>query len=367
MRVAILADPIDNQNAGVHVYTRELVHAMLRNNPGHELLIIREKNDPELNNVKQIPVWNTRLPLGFASLRLFFLVPFILHRNKVDVVIEPAHFGPFNLSGKIKRVTIIHDLTPILFSKWHRWHSQVLQKIFLKSILNKSDLIISNSDHTTKDICKVYPQNCNKVKRIYPGKNKSFKPETKPGVLEKYQIHHPYFIFVGTIEPRKNLLSLLEAFRKFKEQHTSDFILLIAGGTGWKAKPFFDALANHPYKDEIICTGFVDAHDLPTLYTNAEALIYPSLYEGFGLPIVEAMSCGTPVIAANNSSLPEAGGDPAFYFNAEDSGELAMQMTKFLNDRQLRGKLSAGMQQHVAKFDWDNAASDLWMSIAELK
>src|SRR6185295_4219377 len=137
-------------------------------------------------NIKQIPIRNTRLPIGFASLRLFFIVPFILRRKKADVVLEPAHFGPFNLSKKIKRVTIIHDLTPILFPELHRWHSQILQKIFLRGILNKANLIITNSENTSKDVCRVYPSNCSKVKRIYPGISDSFKPSNIPGVLEKY-------------------------------------------------------------------------------------------------------------------------------------------------------------------------------------
>ena len=134
MRVAILADPIDNQNAGIHVFTRKMVNAMIRNNPGHKIILIREKIDSNLKGVKQIALPNIHLPVGYASLRLFFIVPFVLHRNKADVVIEPAHFGPFNLLPKIKRVTIIHDLTPILFPNLHRWHSQFLQKIFLKSM-----------------------------------------------------------------------------------------------------------------------------------------------------------------------------------------------------------------------------------------
>src|SRR4051812_29685068 len=97
MTIAILADPIDNQNAGIHVFTREMTDALIRTNPGHKIILIREKVDINLKGAEQISVWNTRLPFGFASLRLFFIVPFILHRKKVDVVIEPAHFGPFNL------------------------------------------------------------------------------------------------------------------------------------------------------------------------------------------------------------------------------------------------------------------------------
>jgi len=367
MRIAILADPLDNQQAGVHVFTSEMVKAMIRTNTGHELILIREKTDVALKGVTQVPVWNTRLPLGFASLRLFFIVPFLLRKKKADVVIEPAHFGPFNLPKRTKRVTIIHDLTPILFPNLHRWHSQVLQGIFLKGILNKTDLIVANSDHTAADVCNVYPQNCRKVKRIYPGKSARFRPENKSGALEKYQIRKPYFLFVGTIEPRKNLLVLLEAFRLFRHQAKSSVTLVIAGGNGWKSESFFEALRNHPDKDLIRCTGYVDAEDLPTLYTQALAMIYPSTYEGFGLPVLEAMSCGTPVISADNSSLPEAGGNIARYFKADDPAALARLMSDTAADLELRNKLSEQMSAHVKKFDWDEFGREMYKAIEALK
>ena len=366
MHIAIIADPIDNQSAGIHVFTQEMVDAMIRTNPGHKIILIREKRDPELKGAEQICLWNTRLPIGYASLRLFIMIPWILHRKRADVVIEPAHFGPFNLIKRIKRVTIIHDLTPILFPQLHRWHSQLLQKIFLKRILNKTDLIIANSDHTANDICKVYPQNCNKVHRIYPGKNKIYEPTNKAGVPGKYNISGPYILFVGTIEPRKNLIVLLEAFRIFKEKNESPLSLVIAGGTGWKSDLFFNKLKDHPYKDEIICTGFIDTSDLPTLYSQATVFVYPSLYEGFGLPVLEALSCGTPVISANNSSLTEAGGEVSFYFDANDPFALAEQLNKIIGDPNLREKIAQQQKDHVNNFDWDKFAVKFWDLIVKV-
>jgi glycosyltransferase involved in cell wall biosynthesis len=365
MRLAIIADPIDNQRAGIHVFTREMTLAMIRTNPGHEILLIRERKDPALKGAKQIPIWNTRLPLGFATIRLFFLIPRILRRQKTDVVIEPAHFGPFNLPGTISRVTFIHDLTPILFPDLHRWHSQFLQKIFLRRILNKANLIVANSDNTRKDICNVYPENCHKVKRIYPGISAIYKPITDPGIPGKLQIRTPYFLFVGTLEPRKNLRTLLEAFRIFKEGDREGYTLVIAGGKGWKSEPFFRELLSHPFKKDIACIGYVATDALPGLYTRATALIYPSLYEGFGLPVAEAMSCGTPVITANNSSLPEAGGRLALYFDATDAEGLAKRIREVSADTALRERLSGPMSEHVKKFDWDIFATEFWKLLEE--
>jgi glycosyltransferase involved in cell wall biosynthesis len=343
-----------------------MVQALIRNNPGHEIILIREKKDSELKGASQIAIPNTRLLIGFASLRLFFLVPFILNRKKVDVVIEPAHFGPFNLYGRTKRITIIHDLTPILFPDLHRWHSQILQKLFLKKILNKAHLIISNSENTKKDIQKVYPQNRNKVKKIYPGISTVFQKTMDKVVLDKHSIKTPYFLNVGTIEPRKNLNVLLEAFTIFMQKTLKPISLVIAGGNGWKSDSFFDTLKHHPFKDQIHYLGFVDTSDLPALYSQAEAFIYPSRYEGFGLPVVESMACGTPVITADNSSLNESGGETTRYFNANDVDKLAEYMLEFADNPNLKNEMSAPMKEHLKKFNWDHFAVELWDSIQAL-
>jgi glycosyltransferase involved in cell wall biosynthesis len=367
MRIAIIADAVDNQKAGVHVFAREMILALIRNNPSHELILIREKRDPALKNVEQVIVPNTRLPVGFASIRLFILVPLILLRKKIDVVVEPAHFGPFNLPKKIRRVTIIHDLTPVLFPHLHRWHSQILQRIFLRGILNKADIIIANSENTKRDICKTYPSNCKKVEKIYPGKSDLFIPHrNNNNILKKYKINSPYFLNVGTIEPRKNLMVLLEAFRIYKERIPDKTLLVIAGGRGWKSESFYNALNNHPNRDEIICTGYVEDAELPALYSHAMAMIYPSVYEGFGLPVIESMSCLTPVIAADNSSLKEAGGNLAAYFQSDNAEELAMLMMKFAHESGIRRLDANAVREHLKQFDWDKFAVKFYSLISPI-
>ena len=123
MRIAVIADPLDNQNAGVHNYTRHMVDSLIRNRGDHEIILIRQRRDPDLEGCTQIVVPGIEWPIGYASLRLFFIVPRLLKKAQVDVVIEPAHFGPFNLPSSITRVTMIHDLNPVLFPHLHRWHS----------------------------------------------------------------------------------------------------------------------------------------------------------------------------------------------------------------------------------------------------
>ena len=366
MKVAILADPLDNQNAGVHVYTREMISSLIENNSKHEILLIRQNFDPNLKGVKQIIVPARKFPPGAASMRLFFTIPKILRREKVDIVIEPAHFGPFNLPKKIKRVTVIHDLTPILFPQLHRWHSQILQRVFLKGILKNAHLILTNSENTKKDVEKTYPETQGKTVMIYPGISRNIRFENT-NLLENYGIKKPYFLSVGTIEPRKNHLLILETFTEFREKNSALTQLVITGGRGWKSEAFYKALESNPYAKDIILTGFVPDNHLPILNREALAMIYPSKYEGFGLPVLEAMAWGTIPITSSNSSLPEVGGDSAFYLKNEDSSELLkmMENTASLTPEQRKNRIDA-LKEHAFKFSWVHFGKILWKSLEKI-
>lgn len=354
-KIAILADPLDNQRAGVHVFTKELIHAIIALGQGDRLLLIREKVDPQLP-VEQIAIPNTRLPIGFASLRLFFLVPFILRRRKdVTIVFEPAHFGPFNLPKRMQRITMIHDLTPLIFPQYHRWHSQILQKIFLPSILKKTNWVLTNSKHTQQDVIRFFSFCANKTSHIYLGKHSSFRPTPNAERIQLLGIDSPYFLFVGTLEPRKNLLLLLQSFETFCIENTEKKVqLVLVGSMGWKSDELQNALGAHPNKDQIKILGFVDFADLPVLYTHAKALIYPSQYEGFGLPIIEAMACGARVITAQNSSLQEIGEGAAIFFPTHDANELYKRMDEVHRSTTEHDILI----EHAGKFSWERCAKE---------
>lgn len=359
MRIAIIADPIDNQKGGIHVFTRELVRALLETDRENEYILIREKHDPALSGARQIVIPNIRIGMGLAALRLFFIVPLVLWWHQVDAVLEPAHFGPFNLPRRIKRITAIHDLTPILFSHYHRWHSQLLQKLFLKGILRRASLILSNSRHTTRDLEQHYPFTQSRIATIHLGLEPGFEPQQRDGFLPALSVQQPYWLSVGTIEPRKNLVRLLEAYRLFREQAKKKVQLVIVGQRGWKAEPFFEALEAHPFRQDIILTGFVPDRALAELYSHAIGLVYPSEYEGFGLPVLEAFACGCPVVCSNVSSLPEVGGALAYYIDPYDTPSIARQM-QALNalepsDRQ---RLKAAVVEWAAGFSWQRYAQE---------
>jgi glycosyltransferase involved in cell wall biosynthesis len=357
LRIAIIADALDNQSAGVHVFTKEMIQAMIKTNTTHEILLIRQKKGLKIEGVKEIIVKNIKLPIGFASFRLFCIIPFILVRQKVDIVIEPAHFGPFNLPSSIKRVTVIHDLTPILFPEYHRFFSWFLQKLFLGRIIAKADLLIANSNYTKQDILKYYPKSKDKIVKIYPDSSLSYTTENS---TSKFPYTFPYFLTVGTIEPRKNHLLLLDAFEIFKKNNP-EYKLIITGAKGWKSNPIFKKISTHKFKDDIIITGFVDNETLCCLYQNAVAMIYPSKYEGFGLPVLESIRLGTIPILTNNSSLPEVGGKSAFYIQKESPQELANVMHQVISlDTQEREQIIRKLKNHAIQFSWQNFGKQIW-------
>jgi len=306
------------------------------------------------------------LPVGYASLRLFIIVPALIRYLKADIVLEPAHFGPFNLPRKIKRVTFIHDITPLKFPDFHRWHSQLLQKIFLNRILKKTDLVITNSDNTLKDVNEWFPFTRNKSEKIYPGIIEKIETPDSGNDINKLGISKPYFLYVGTIEPRKNLDVLISAFNRLRDSGADSYQLVVAGGKGWKTEKFDGAVNNSPYKDGIICTGYVTNVQLASLFSNAFAFVYPSMYEGFGLPVVEAMSYGLPVITARNSSLTEAGGDAAIYFTTGDPDDLFSCMSELVKNQQLLTEKRAASLKHAEKFSWNKFGKELWRNLEKL-
>ncbi|MEM8585648.1 MAG: glycosyltransferase family 1 protein [Bacteroidota bacterium] len=350
MKVLIIADPLDNQRAGVHVYLRGLVDQLASQPTEHEYILMRERVDPDCS-LRQIALPNTRLPIGYASFRLFVLIPILARRLGVDVVFEPAHFGPFNLPRKIKRVTMIHDLTPILFGEFHRWHSQLLQKTFLKGILKRTHLVLTNSRNTQMDVERVYPFCQGKTAMIHLGADERFQPVQSREFLVAHDLSNPYFLFVGTIEPRKNLGILLAAYRKFRNTYPAVIDLVIVGQKGWKSDAFYEQLEQHPYRADIRLPGYIPFDQLLEAYSHSLAMVYPSIYEGFGFPVLEALACGTNVICTNNSSLPEVGGELAYYFDTEE--ELVASMHELLDQPDEAARRRTKGPSWAKTFSWE--------------
>lgn len=356
MRIAILADPLDNQQAGIHVYTDQLLKALDATNSKHTYYVIRLQQTNQYQQLIEVPLKMPALWKGGRANRLFRQLPEKALALHADAVIEPAHFGPFFLPAKVKRVTIIHDLTPLLFPEWHRWHSQMLQRLMLKGILRKAAMVITNSITTNADVIRRFPFLSGKCNMIYPGNDLFFEPRHAAGVLEQYFILRPFFLCTGTIEPRKNLEVVLKAYTSYRQETGNQHQLVIAGGDGWKTRSFYQQLHRHPFRNDIILTGFVPKQDLRVLYSMSLALIFPSRYEGFGLPLLEAMRCQTAVISSDRGSLQEVGADACLFFNPDKPVELLQQMKAIAGDESLRKDLIQRGCAREKAFLWEAAA-----------
>lgn len=366
-RIAILADPVDNQSAGIHTFTREMIRSLLRNDLQNSYFLFRRRRTPHFEGSRTIAIPQLPWTLLFPALRLFFVFGRIARRLKIDIVVEPAHFGPFFMPRKAKRVTVIHDLTPLKFPHHHRFHSQLLQSLFMKRILKNADLIITNSENSRQDIVRFFPFTEPKLESIYLGFDDRYRPEIRPALLQKYSINDPYFLFVSTIEPRKNLSLLLKAYLRFRMNSNTRSLLVIVGARGWKCRKIYAELDQHPYRDDIILPGYVPVEELPALYTQALAFVYPSFYEGFGLPVLEAMACGAPCLVSNVSSLPEVAGNATLMFNPFDTADLTEQMERIAWDASLRAELSAASLKQAAKFSWDRFANEFMDALSRHK
>jgi len=253
---------------------------------------------------------------------------------------------------KAKKITTIHDLTPVLFPNYH---DQLVVENFkrnLQLIEKNIDMVAVDSRATKDDLENNSSINRQKITVIYPSVNSIFCQKSKESidnVKKKYKLEKPYILSVGTKEPRKNIKRLIEAFVSLGR---SDIELVLVGKHGWGEK--IVEMGN-----QIRELGFVDDEDLSILYSGAEAFVYPSLYEGFGFPVLEAMACGCSVITSNISSLPEVAGEAALLVYPKETKEIANAINTLLNDDKLRQKLVKNGLEQAKKFSWEKTAKEM--------
>lgn len=297
---------------------------------------------------------------------------FLLNRKKLDVFFSPTHylppFGPGNSVISVLDVSYLYF--PELFTK----KDLIQLKEWTKFSAKKAKKILTISESSKSDIIKEYKVSESKVVVVYPGvkqvssvrqaQDKSIKYQvlSMDKLREKFGIDGKYILFVGTLQPRKNIVKLIEAFSKLDK----DLELVIVGRKGWQYEEILSAPDKYGVKDKVRFLDSVTSEDLPSFYKNAEFFILPSLYEGFGLPVLEAMSYGCPVITSNISSLPEAGGDGALYVDPGDVNDIALKMKKLLEDDKLRNDLIKKGYDQVKKFSWEKSARETLKVLEEV-
>jgi glycosyltransferase involved in cell wall biosynthesis len=256
------------------------------------------------------------------------------------------------------RVLSIYDLAFLVNPEWC---SPKIVGPFTKQIRRFSQeatLILTSSKATKQDISNLLDVPEDKIRVSYGAANDALEPipreQAAATLASRYGIRGPYLLFVSTIEPRKNVLGLLDAFRRVADRYEHQLVLV--GSTGWNAESTMAALHNPDIAGRVTHLGFVPFDDLAALYSAADALVFPSHYEGFGLPVLEAMACGCPVITSNRSSLPEVGGDAAIYCDPNDTGALATAIECVLGDPDRRSRMITAGHDQARRFSWRSCA-----------
>lgn len=344
--------------AGVGVYTRELVKHLLPND-GHNQYVLffhadfSAGKEYERANSKFSLLPDRRFKKFLPIIYSHFLVAKAMNREKADVCLFPANIIPLGYRGKA--VLTVHDLA--VYKMPELFPDKLIdfdRRLVVPSSLRRAGKIIAVSANTKRDIISIFDVSAEKIQTILEGAlTVADKPDFQPQETE------PYFLFLGTIEPRKNLMRLIKAYTNFVQADAWPGRLILAGRNGWKNAEIFEAIKFSNAKlrrPAIEYLDYVAEADKPKLYAQAMGFIYPSLYEGFGLPVVEAMSYGAPIVASNNSSLPEIVGDAGILIDPLIIDQITEALRLLANDRQLRRELSEAGCKKSREFSWDDAA-----------
>lgn len=364
MKIAIQAADLDAARIdGTRVYIYNLLKQFGKLDNSSEFLIYhKDKFNPELAppNFPNYKIKTISAPLFWTQARFAWEIK----KDKPDVLWMPMHNMPLFKRKGTKTVATIHDLAfkyfPETFTKKDLFKINLLTKI----AVSRADKIIAISESSKRDILKFYPgTRPEKIKVIYHGFDKNvyererdFQKEKE--IKNKYKIDGPYIIYIGAIQPRKNLEKLVEAFDILKSKTDTDLKLVLVGEKAWLSKGVFKKIESSFNKKDIICPGQLNFEAVGHLLRGASAFVFPSLYEGFGIPILEAFASKVPVICSKNSSLPEVGGDAALYFEDNNAEDMANKIKEIITNETLRQKhINKGLEQ-IKKFSWEKCAKE---------
>ncbi len=376
---------IGGRRTGVEEYTINFLREVFSLDKSNKyILFLNNWQSPVVDldwtkKYKNVEIRRFRWPNRLLNLSLWYLrwpkIDKLL--GGVDVFFAP-NINFIALSKQTKFILTIHDLSferfPETFSVWKRvWH------IFVgpKKLAQRADKIIAVSKSTANDLKNIYNIDSGKIKVVHSSVDKNFKLQNRNNpkfleVKEKYKLPFNFVLYLGNIEPRKNIVALIEAYEKLNQQlmvvdrQKNIPKLVIAGGQGWKAEKIYQRINNSSQRKNIIMTGFIANEDKPFVYGLASLFVYPSFFEGFGFPPLEAMRSGVPVVATNNSSLPEIIGKGGVMIDADRPDEIALACRSILTDKKLKNKLvSIGLNQSQ-KFSWEKSAKKFLTIIEEL-
>ncbi|MEZ0121962.1 MAG: glycosyltransferase family 4 protein [Candidatus Reddybacter sp.] len=366
MKVGVDARLLSRPLTGIGRYTLEMCQALSKLE-GVSLYLYSPAPFPdeivsvlEGTNIRTQHIKGTLLRQLWGS----FMLPSLAKRDQVDIFWGPSHRLPGLLPKVMARVVTIHDLVWKYAGETMRPLSRLRESIQMPHAIKSADAIVADSSATADAIKAEFNILDNKLNTVLLGASQALI--TAPLLpLEKFDITRPYFLFVGTLEPRKNLCRLLTAYYRLPGPLKDKAMLVIAGGKGWGGIDIDALIADLNLSGHVRSLGYVDEATLSSLYTNALFLAMPSLYEGFGLPILEAMVHGTPVLTANNSSMPEVAGDAGLLVDALDTNSIAKGLEQLISDKALLKSLADKTANNVQRFNWGESATQLLVVFKE--
>ena len=352
----------EREKTGVGVYTYQLIKALLKINRSDKFILFGFATyftfdylkNLEFKNYSNVEMKIYKIPAKFF--RRTFLLWQKLNWPKIEKLVgEFDFFHSFNWNlppiNNGKMIATVFDMTSLLFPNLHQKKTIQLDKVRLQRIKKYADLVITISQNSKKDFLKFSPKS--HVDVIYPGVGENFlSKNNKSEVLRKYNLEPNFILSVGTLEPRKNITGLIKAYLKSGIKQK----LVLVGNWGWENNELAKLIQENLNK--ITALGFIPDEDLPHIYRNALAFVYPSFYEGFGIPVLEALFLGVPVIVSKNSSLTEVGGDAVIYINPHNTQSIVSALSKIQDERIREGLIKKGHIQ-AKMFSWETSAKKL--------
>jgi len=359
---------LKNRLEGIGWFTYETLRRITQNHPEHQFIFLFDRPfDAEFvfsGNVTPVVVWPpARHPLLWY-VWFEWRIPAILKKYKADVFISTD--GYLSLRTKIPQVVVMHDINFVHRPQDLPWLTSLYYNFFFPKFARKATRLATVSEFSGNDIANRFGIDPEKIDVVYNGINSAFSPlsqEEIEVVRSKYSSGEPYFLFVGALHPRKNIEGLLTAFDRYKTNTGRNEKLLIVGGQMFKTGTISEKLNHMKYKADVIFTGRISNAELKQVLGGALALTFVPFFEGFGIPVIEAMAAEIPVICSDTTSLPEVGGDAVLYVHPGNTGDISEAMQRISEDKELRTSLVEKGNLQRKKFNWDSSAARLWETI----
>jgi glycosyltransferase involved in cell wall biosynthesis len=359
---------LKNKLEGIGWFTFETVKRLVQNHPEHEFYFFFDRPFEEAfifgNNVHPVVLFP---PARHPFLYLIWFewsIANALKKYKIDVFLSPDNF--LTLRTNVPTVLVTHDIAHLHFPEQVKFFDRKYYQFFIPKFHQKATRIVSVSEYTKQDIVKYYGIDSEKIDVACNGCRKIFKPITnteKVKIRAEYSEGQQYFFYVGAIQPRKNVHRLIRAFDLFKERTKSPMKLLLGGRFAWKTGDVKTAFENASHQKDIVFLGYLSEEELTKIIASAYAFVYVSLFEGFGIPLLEAMNCDIPVITSDVSSMPEVAGNAGILVNPNETAAISDAMVRIVEDEGLYRQLIENGRLQRQKFTWDLASEVLYKNL----